>query len=43
MKDRLSKKAVLIEALTIVLLTYVGYRIYQYGCMQLFPLDVFRL
>ena len=30
MKDRLSKKAVLIEALTgIVLLTYVGYRIYR--------------
>lgn len=41
MKDRLSKKAVLIEALTgIVLLTYVGYRIYRCAVTAV-PLDVF--
>ena len=41
MKDKLSKKAVLIEALTgIVLLTYVGYRIYRCAVTAV-PLDVF--
>ena len=41
MKDKLSKKAVLIKALTgIVLLTYVGYRIYRCAVTAV-PLDVF--